>query len=43
MGANGAVAVSCPLVFKNIIEKIFNVKTKVIENPITGKPLVIYS
>ena len=28
---------------ENIIEKVFNVKTKVIENPVTGKPLVIYN
>jgi iron complex transport system ATP-binding protein len=28
---------------ENIIEKVFNVKTKVIENPVTGKPLIIYS
>jgi len=28
---------------ENIIEKIFNVKTTVIENPVTGKPLVIYN
>jgi len=28
---------------ENILEKVFNVKTKVIENPVTGKPLVIYN
>ena len=28
---------------ENIIEKVFNIKTTVIENPITGKPLVVYS
>ncbi len=28
---------------ENVIEKVFNVKTKVIENPVTGKPLVIYN
>ena len=28
---------------ENIIEKVFNVKTKVIENPVTRKPLVIYN
>jgi len=28
---------------ENIIEKVFNVKTKVIENPVTGKPLEIYN
>ncbi|HEU5166502.1 MAG TPA: heme ABC transporter ATP-binding protein [Chitinophagaceae bacterium] len=28
---------------ENIIEKVFKVKTKVIENPVTGKPLVIYN
>ena len=28
---------------ENIIEKAFNIKTKVIENPVTGKPLVIYN
>jgi len=28
---------------ENIIEKVFNIKTKVIENPVTGKPLVIYN
>jgi len=28
---------------ENIIENVFNVKTKVIENPVTGKPLVIYN
>ena len=28
---------------ENIIEQVFNIKTSVIENPITGKPLVVYS
>jgi iron complex transport system ATP-binding protein len=28
---------------ENIIEKVFNIKTTVIENPVTGKPLVIYN
>jgi ABC-type cobalamin/Fe3+-siderophores transport system ATPase subunit len=28
---------------ENVIERIFNVKTRVIENPVTGKPLVVYS
>jgi len=28
---------------ENIIEQVFNIKTTVIENPITGKPLVVYS
>jgi iron complex transport system ATP-binding protein len=28
---------------ESIIEKVFHVKTKVIENPVTGKPLVIYN
>jgi iron complex transport system ATP-binding protein len=28
---------------ENVIEKVFNVKTAVIENPVTGKPLVIYN
>ena len=28
---------------ENVIERIFSVKTRVIENPVTGKPLVIYS
>lgn len=26
----------------NIVEEVFNIKTKVIGNPVTGKPLVIY-
>lgn len=28
---------------ENIIEKIFNIKTTVIQNPVTGKPLIIYN
>ena len=28
---------------ENIIEKVFNIKTTVIENPVTGKPLIIYN
>ena len=28
---------------EDIIAKVFNVKTKVIDNPVTGKPLVIYN
>ena len=28
---------------ENIIEKVFNIKTKVIDNPVTGKPLIIYN
>ena len=28
---------------ETIIEKVFNVRTKVIDNPVTGKPLVIYN
>ena len=28
---------------ENIIEQVFNIKTTVIENPVTGKPLVIYN
>jgi len=28
---------------EDIIEKVFNIKTKVIENPVTGKPLIIYN
>jgi len=28
---------------ENIIEQVFNIKTTVIENPVTGKPLVVYS
>jgi iron complex transport system ATP-binding protein len=28
---------------ENVIERVFNVKTRVIENPVTGKPLVVYS
>ena len=28
---------------ENVIENVFNVKTKVIENPVTNKPLVIYN
>jgi ABC-type cobalamin/Fe3+-siderophores transport system ATPase subunit len=28
---------------ENVIERIFNVKTRVIENPVTNKSLVVYS
>ena len=28
---------------ENIIEKVFNIKTMVIDNPVTGKPLIIYN
>ena len=28
---------------ENIIEQVFNIKTTVIENPVTGKPLIVYS
>ena len=28
---------------ENIIEKVFNIKTTVIDNPVTGKPLIIYN
>jgi len=28
---------------ETIIEKVFNVRTKVIDNPVTGRPLVIYN
>ena len=28
---------------EKVIERIFNVKTRVIENPITGNPLIVYS
>jgi ABC-type cobalamin/Fe3+-siderophores transport system ATPase subunit len=27
----------------DMIEKVFNIKTTVIENPVTGKPLIIYN
>ena len=28
---------------ENIIEEVFNIKTTVIDNPVTGKPLIIYN
>ena len=28
---------------ENVIERIFIVKTRVIENPVTGKSLIVYS
>ena len=28
---------------ENVIDGIFNIKTRGIENPVTGKPLVVYS
>jgi len=50
MGSGGAVAFGLPLIFKIIVmrkiilfENVFNVKTNVIENPVTGNPLIIYN
>jgi iron complex transport system ATP-binding protein len=31
------------ILFAGMIEKVFNIKTTVIENPVTGKPLIIYN